>query len=257
MEVLENLRFKSIPRFQRKDYEVGTKRIIKNRLHAGYMFVVKGELIYTYNHKKYICDQNHCILFSKGIDYSFVVTKKAVCRLIDFEEFKESFHGIYYLQIGEVESFYNSFLRMEKRYNEASESFELIGLSMLYDITARINGYGHKETKYLIIEKSEKYLENNIFDNELSIKRLAEESNVSEVYFRKLFKEKYNVSPIKYINEARIDKAKQLLIDEDNNVSEIATMCGYSDVYSFSRAFKKIIGVSPKKFKTKHLSMKK
>ena len=63
------------------------------------------------------------------------------------------------------------------------------------------------------------------------------------------FKEKYGISPSEYVAELRISKAKELLLNEDINISEIAQECGFSSLYSFSRAFKENVGISPIKFR--------
>ena len=152
------------------------------------------------------------------------------------------------IDIKESATFYKNFLQMEKRYIYHLESRELIALSELYDIVARINGYGYHNERYSVIEKAEQYLKDNAY-SDLSIADVASISNISEVYFRKLFKEKYGISPSEYVAELRITKAKDLLLNQDVNISEIADQCGFSSIYSFSRAFKDIVGMSPNKFR--------
>ena len=99
---------------------------------------------------------------------------------------------------------------------------------------------------------TEKYLEKNLFSDKLSVKNIAQESNISEVYFRKMFKEKYGKSPLSYINDMRIKKAKELIINEENlSIKEVSDACGFLDIYSFSRSFKKNVGVSPSQYRKK------
>jgi len=53
-------------------------------------------------------------------------------------------------------------------------------------------------------------------------------------------------SPVNFRQRHRIERAKQLLLSEENfTVSEIAQELGFSDVYHFSKAFKKHCGISP------------
>ncbi|MBO5211465.1 MAG: helix-turn-helix transcriptional regulator [Clostridia bacterium] len=86
-------------------------------------------------------------------------------------------------------------------------------------------------------------------DSDLSITEIAKECGVSECYFRRLFQEYSGESPINFRQKHRIEKAKQLLLsDEHYTVSEIAEELGFSDIYHFSKTFKKLCGMSPNKF---------
>ena len=72
---------------------------------------------------------------------------------------------------------------------------------------------------------------------------------MTETHFRRLFKEIYGMSPIKYINEIRTERARGLIANSNLSLSQIAEKVGYGDVYYFSRVFKKIAGVSPSAYK--------
>jgi AraC-like DNA-binding protein len=71
---------------------------------------------------------------------------------------------------------------------------------------------------------------------------------VSEVYFRKIFQDQFGVTPKEYLIRMRIEYAKSLLLSEQFTVSEIATLCGYSEPCHFSREFSKRVGVSPNQY---------
>lgn len=74
-------------------------------------------------------------------------------------------------------------------------------------------------------------------------------TGLSYTYFKKLFIDKNGVPPSKYVTFLRINRACELLISNLLKVDEIASMCGFNDVYYFSKLFKKIKGVSPTGFK--------
>ncbi|MBE6591666.1 MAG: helix-turn-helix transcriptional regulator, partial [Ruminococcaceae bacterium] len=71
---------------------------------------------------------------------------------------------------------------------------------------------------------------------------------VSEVYFRKLFLNSFGVSPKEYMIQKRMDYAKNLLKSGDFSISEIATLCGYTESCHFSREFSKREGISPNQY---------
>lgn len=72
-----------------------------------------------------------------------------------------------------------------------------------------------------------------------------------KVYFRKLFCEIYGTSPIKYVNNLRIKKAKEALGSDYSSISDIALMLGFNNIYEFSRAFKAHTGSSPTEYAKK------
>jgi AraC-like DNA-binding protein len=71
---------------------------------------------------------------------------------------------------------------------------------------------------------------------------------MSEVYFRRLFKEEYGVSPQKFIIDLRIQNAVALISTGYYSLKEVALMSGYSDYKYFSIEFKKAMGVSPSQY---------
>ncbi|MDH4472315.1 MAG: AraC family transcriptional regulator [Fluviicola sp.] len=79
----------------------------------------------------------------------------------------------------------------------------------------------------------------------LSIEQVAQECHLSEYHFFRLFKAVIGISPHQYLIRKRIENAHTLLLDKSHSVSDIAFLCGFSDVFSFSKAFKKHTGTSP------------
>ena len=85
--------------------------------------------------------------------------------------------------------------------------------------------------------------------DDLSIKEMAELCGISEAYFRRLFIDKFGISPKDYIINRRIEYAKSLLKSCQFQINEIAEMCGYSEPCHFSREFSRHTGISPKEYK--------
>ena len=81
---------------------------------------------------------------------------------------------------------------------------------------------------------------------------LAQLCNISEVHFRKLFKEEFDKSPKQYILDMRIRRAKQLLRDGVFKINAISEECGFSSEYHFSRIFKQKTGMNPTEYNKKN-----
>lgn len=74
---------------------------------------------------------------------------------------------------------------------------------------------------------------------------VARQAMMSEYFFYRTFKLAFHCSPYQYMLNRRIESAKELLIANRLNISEIAASTGFPDLSTFSKAFKRKVGVSP------------
>lgn len=88
------------------------------------------------------------------------------------------------------------------------------------------------------------YMDQNMH-NKITLATLAEIVNVHPNYMIKLFKSKFGVAPIEYLNTLRVARAKELIELGNHTVSEISDRCGFNNQYYFSQVFKKQVGLSP------------
>lgn len=88
-------------------------------------------------------------------------------------------------------------------------------------------------------------IESGLADPDLSVKDMASEMDVSEVYLRVLFRRQLGISPIKYLRRRRIDRACTLLRETVMPIRLIAGECGFREVQFFHRVFRDIIGITP------------
>ena len=89
------------------------------------------------------------------------------------------------------------------------------------------------------------FIHENYTDCKMRIQNIAKQAGMSEVYFRKIFKNSLNVTPKKYIDDLKIEYAKSLLNSGQVTVAEAAERAGFCDVKHFSTAFKKKTGIPP------------
>lgn len=102
--------------------------------------------------------------------------------------------------------------------------------------------------QYHILEKIDAYLEEN-YSNEISLDTVAEVVNLSTSYLSFIFKENSGLNFVDYVNQFRLQKAKELLETSSYNISQIARLVGYSSANSFSKVFKKYNGISPGQYR--------
>jgi len=83
----------------------------------------------------------------------------------------------------------------------------------------------------------------------LSLGEMAQLCGMSESTFKRRFKETFDESPIKFINQKKLEKAAFLLGSPSQRVSDIAYDCGFTNISSFNRAFKTKYGKSPSEYR--------
>ena len=81
------------------------------------------------------------------------------------------------------------------------------------------------------------------------LEKAAALSDVTRRRFNDIFRIAFDITPAKYINSKRMEYAKGLIVSGAFSVSDVSSMCGFSDVYYFSKAFKTVVGKSPSDFK--------
>lgn len=98
------------------------------------------------------------------------------------------------------------------------------------------------------IDKAKEFIELH-YENEIDILTLSQSVNISKFYFIKLFKELVGQTPYEYLIGVRINTSKRLLKETDLSVAEIANRVGFGDINNYIKAFKKLTGTTPLKFK--------
>jgi AraC-like DNA-binding protein len=83
----------------------------------------------------------------------------------------------------------------------------------------------------------------------LSLGQVAKAVNTSTFYFCKMFKKATGLNFTDYVSRTRIEKAKNLLLNPNLRVSEIAFEVGFQSLTHFNRVFKKIVGESPTEYR--------
>ncbi len=86
-------------------------------------------------------------------------------------------------------------------------------------------------------------------DGNIRLSQLARECGLSVSHFTRAFRKSFGVSPYRWLLERRIDYAKALLLTSDLPIANIALQSGFSDQAAFTRAFGRIVGDSPGRWK--------
>lgn len=107
---------------------------------------------------------------------------------------------------------------------------------------------GHEHAGNLVfLQSTIRYIQENLH-RPIRIPELAEVAGMSEKYFIRYFKQALGVTPGQYMFQLRMNRARDLVYTQRYSMQQVASLSGYPDAYSFSKAFKKHYKVPPSKF---------
>lgn len=111
-----------------------------------------------------------------------------------------------------------------------------------------VSGEKGKQSLNKYLAKTVSYIEYNIGQS-IGLVELAEHVGLSESHLRMLFRKEMGISLGHYIAKKRLDTAKYRLLHSNMKLSEIATGCGFANLFVFSAFFKKQVGISPLRYR--------
>ena len=228
--------------------------IHKNRPSHGLALHMGGERYYNFsNGKRILVRQGDIIYMPKGSDYVVEGIKTAGVYAINFDLSESVDFAPFAMKTKNYGAFLEYFRQSESAWRMKKQGFEMKCKSILYTIILDMikeysYGYVSPNSEELIMP-AVTYIHKEYTGETISIARLAQICGVSETHFRKTFSSVKGCSPVDYINNLKLSRAKELLSSGMYTVSEAAELSGFHDESYFSRFFKKETGTAPSKYK--------
>lgn len=194
---------------------------------------------------------NELFYLPKGSTYYIEESVKGTCYAINFDADIED--KPFCIKLRNNEDLLKNFKKACVEWKKQSALKNSYALRAVYDFIIQVQK--EQQKKYFsreslgIISPAIEHIAINFANPDISVYELASLCGISDVYFRKLFFNKFGVTPKTYIISKRIEYAKQLLESRQFSVLEVAQMCGYEEQCHFSREFRKHVGVSPAVYK--------
>lgn len=228
---------------------------VKGRHSHAYIYILSGSCSYNFNNEyKFTVNKGDILYLAQNAEYTFNVhTPNYRYIYCDFELNDNVLRKSNVYTPENTSDVENQFIKLIKTYNMFSKASFSKCISLIYNIHSML--LTTKETVSLEqstenkIANARKYIDTHFSNNMLSIPQLAEMAEISEVYFRKLFKLQYHMSPAQYLISLRIKRAKQLLGYSFLTLEECAYQCGFSTVQYFCRVFKNFTGMTPTEYR--------
>lgn len=233
------------------------------------LFVLKGKYTVRYGNQSYTVKKNEMVLLQKSItveyeksgekdeeyllDYMmFFLKEDLINEFVKMADLKPSYPAaLDAVSVKSVNDRLISYIESLKPYftqpDEISSGLIKIKLlELLFDVADTDENFYFQ---FLQLKRKERksiteVIEENIF-NPVSLNDLAYLSGRSLSTFKREFKEIYNTSPLHYIRNRRLDKAKELLTHTSFSVTDVCFSTGFENVSHFSKVFKERFGISP------------
>lgn len=129
-------------------------------------------------------------------------------------------------------------------------SRELFVCGKVYELLSlMMESYSHQQADLSnYVMRAKDYVEAN-YVSDLSVQGIANYLGLSRSYFSAIFKQSEGVSPQEFIVDLRLRKAGELIAERGYRPGEAAAACGYTDVFNFSKMFKRKFGVPPGQYR--------
>lgn len=249
-DVLSNLIIQKILSISNLYTQERTKSSRYNRPCWAIVIKYEGETIYNSNNKHFISDLEHIVILPKGCTYDWECTNAGHFYIVEFES-DQTYHEPLIFSVKHGERILKQFRDLEYKRNLRGFMYEMENIrdtySLIFDLVTSSTRKYIPSSKQQKLQPAIEYISQNYRDH-ITNDDLASIAGMSTVYFRKLFFEIMGISPISYTKQLRIEKAKEMLKSDYGTLTDIAQSLGYSNLYDFSRDFKKHTGVAPSKY---------
>lgn len=229
--------------------QTNSKTWNENRPHDALSFRFEADTFIETDTQHLELTSNHICYVPAHVDY-IRTAKRDKLIVIDFKTFYGQATEIETFQPENARKYAELFRQILQCWQEKKGAYKYEASAILNRIFAQLHqdacSINHKTTK---IAPSLSYIENNYLKKDFSLQEAAKKSQISETYFRKLFKEEIGISPKKYVISQRIAYAAYLIKTGYFTLQEISEQCGYEDYKHFSTEFKKIEGISPSQYR--------
>lgn len=246
MDCLEHIAVKNLHRTKSLHLQEGYQYEEKSRAYWGILLCAKGKLTLFHKEREIICDPFHLLVLPKSVGYHIYGNKSGLAALIEFESIDDvEKDEVYVFHITDPKQYMKDYEQI-KTLSVSSKNRNQV-MSILYCMFNRLNNESDEEEN--VLTPAIKYMEQHYMDISLNISVLAKEAHISVSHFHKLFRKCCNITPGEYLLNLRLQKAQIMLLNSNLSVTEIAESCGFTNLYHFSRVFKKNKGISPSQYR--------
>lgn len=232
-------------------------------LHDKLYFIEEGTCFINIDGTDYYPTENQMILLPRGCNVTFAAVNnreftKSWC-IFDANIHDVSFFDIVktplYVTSGNPKKIKELFCKLNEVNLKSDIISAILSKAYLTEIIAEFISDCDKVSHISVNEfdpfMSEimEYIDTHFSEN-IGINEMAKHMNFHPKYFGQLFKQKFGITPAKYLKQLRIEKSMYMLLHTDNSIENIMYLCGFNNKSLFTKDFKEFTGSTPKTYRT-------
>ncbi len=240
-----------------------TEKIISfsnnNYCHNELIYHISGKAVVVFNgqHLETTEDTIRFLPAGEINEYTVERIERGECIDIVFDTNISIADEAFILKVKQSEKIKNLFKKIFAVWVAKGDGYYFECVSIIYKIFAELQRNNYiPEKQFLAIKPAIDYIKKNFLNKKITTEELASCCKISYPYIKKLFVKKFGIPPIKYSIQLKINYACDLLKLNLYTLSQIAEICGYNNLYFFSRQFKEYMGISPTDYINKYKSSK-
>ncbi len=210
---------------------------------------LSGKEWHDFGYTRMMLEGTGVFFFNARDDFSVRVLEKGLSYSVHFTTYEEIESDTFFTKTADVSELFRLFERIERQIALSGDGTHAL-FSDFYKLCAGVDAvhkksYAPADPRML---RAEEYIRLH-FRDEACLSTLYANEKISRRQFDELFKKRFDTTPARYITLQRVEYAKQLLGMPHLSIMEVAERCGFSDVYYFSKVFKKETGSTPSAFR--------
>lgn len=229
----------------------GGEMVHMNRPSHGLALHISGDKRYIFEGKKVLCTgKNDVIFMPEHSNYIVEAETPGDCYAINFKISDNVLFEPFVLNMGNLVA--DKFKSAERNFRLKMFEYEMQCKADLYSVICSMFKVHEKDyipkTTEKIIEPAIDYIHRKYTSENISVEFLSNMCGISSAYFRRIFLNCKNTSPVKYINNLRLARAKELIASGFYTIARVAELSGFADESYFCRYFKKTTGMTPTEY---------
>lgn len=214
------------------------------------IYKLSGEVITHFNGKTVRITPGTVYILPKcdNADYYIERTKVGDCIDIFFDTDSPLSDELYFVDFSSNPKIYDLFQKACRLWNSKANGYYYKSMSVVYEILYEMLLKSKKyipSSSYKKISDGVEYIKKHLYDKNIDYYMPSKLCGISYTYFKKLFIENFGVPPIQYVNALRLERAEELILTNQYSVNKIAELCGFENVYYFSKKFKEKYQYAP------------
>ena len=214
---------------------------------------IKGESLFFYNNEEHLVKKGDILYIPAGSSYSQACEEETlICFHLSISG--QVSPNIEIFSIKDQEKICELFVRAERLWRKKPSNYEFACMSILYEILSNVQICTDAPPPHAtaVLMPAMAYLNEHLFDADLSWEQVCNAAHISRTYFNKLFDQTYGCTPTVYTNTKRIERAKHLLSYSGHSIGTVCRLCGYRTESYFGKVFRAKEGISMGEYRMRH-----